>query len=190
MSSNLPLPPTGFSRDANADRLLIRRSWRAEHSVSFCVAFTVFWNVCVGVWFFNTDIPWAVPALDEWLPWLFAGLGIFMVYACICTFVNTLSIELTPQLLQVTTRPLPWCPDRRLETRRIRSVVIRERVVKDDGNVSIVYYAVVVLDSGEEKKLVGGKVDGIDRRELDFYVREIRDWLERRPDPAGVTQYI
>ena len=181
MSSNLPLPPKGFSRDANADRLLIRRSWRAEHSVFFCVAFTVFWNACVGVWLFNTDIPRAVPALDESLPWLFAGLGVFMVYACICTFVNTLSIELTPQMLQVTTRPLPWRPDRRLETRRIRSVEIRERVVEDDG---IVYYAVVVLDSGEEKKLVGREVH---RWEVDFYVREIRDWLERRavsPSPG------
>ena len=180
MSSNLPLPPKGFSRDANADRLLIRRSWRAEHSVFFCVAFTVLWNVLMGVWFFSTDIPWALPAVDESLPWVFAGLGVLMVYACICTFVNTLSIELTPQMLQVTTGPLPWRPARRLETRRIRSVVIRERVV-DEG---IVDYAVVVLDSGEEKKLVGREVD---RRELDFYVREIRDWLERRavsPSPG------
>lgn len=99
------------------------------------------------------------------------GLGIFVAYRCIATLLNTTELEISPDLLRVTTGPVPWHGEIRLAPAEIQDVVFHERAERNYGST---YDVAVVTTTGGEKRLI----KGLNHYEVAvFYVREIRSIL-------------
>ncbi len=137
--------------------------------VSILIA--VIWNFAMFA-MFRTGKVW--PASD-WasplVPWALVAIGIFLAYRGLALLLNTTKLEISPDLLRVTTGPVPWHWEIRLAPAEIQDVIYHERTERNYGTT---YDVAVVTATGRRKRLI----KSINQYEVAvFYVREIRSTL-------------
>lgn len=168
----VPLPvPQSIRREVQADRVIITRTWREGGGVVGLILVAVIWNSVMIAMYRSAEIEpdwvWA------WflIPWALGAIGIYLVYASIATLLNTTEVEISPDLLSVTTGPVPWHREIRLAPAEIQNVIYLERA---ERGYSSTYDVAVVTASGGEKRLI----KRLNQYEVAvFYVREIRSIL-------------
>jgi hypothetical protein len=151
--------------------MIIRRSWRAAGGLFASTLAALVWNAFMIGWYWNANIRWNALSLTELFPLLFVGIGLFLAYACLAALLNTTELEVTSDILRVTTGPLPWHRGVRMTTAEIRNVIFREFASK---GYSTTYEVNAVTAGDEEKRLVGRLMQ---YEVVVFYVREIRSFL-------------
>lgn len=169
----IPLPvPEGLTCEFQPDRMVIRESWRKGWSVVGCFFCTLAlaWLASSGLDFY-AGTAWATSLVC-------GGLALFTVYGGLALWFNSTDLELTPDLLRVTTRPVPVHREIRVAPAGIRNVIYRETA---EQGYATTYDVVAVTDDGETR-LIRGKRN---YEQVLFYVNQLRSALALPEGPLS-----
>jgi len=169
--------PAGISREVQAGQVIITRTWRKGGNPVLRIIVAVIWNGFFLLMFrpAMNDVDW-VSARIVIFAW--GGVGIYLAYSCLATLLNTTVVEISPDLLRVTTGPIPSHGEIRLAPAEIRNVIYRE--TGGGGYSGSFYWVAAVTATGGERILLKRLAQYEDAI---FHVREIRSVLGL-PDAA------
>lgn len=156
------------------NRVVISRRW-LNGQLAFIVLFTIAWDAFLVFWYMTA---FSQPE-KEWIAIIFPvahlGVGIGLTYYCIAGFLNVTELEISPAVVRVTTRPVPWHREIVHAPADIRDVLWHERGSKGYGTT---FDVSVVTAAGEEKRLIRSLPRYEQAR---FYVRELKSLLGLPP---------
>ncbi|MDQ8185386.1 hypothetical protein [Pelagicoccus sp. SDUM812002] len=149
LPKNIELVPDG-------EALVIRRTWRSGPSY-FLIAFSLFWDLFIVVWFTAAirEEEWGTLAFG--MIHLLFGLGIS--YLTLAYFLNKTDIRIDTNNLTISHAPIPWSGTYVQANSEIDQLHSKERV-HQRNNMKTYYYDLVSRDkSGTDKKLLIGLTD-------------------------------
>ncbi len=124
--------PKQFRLDNWGPELVLTRRWYT-HAVWFLLAFCIFWNGFLVVWYSVAigDLLFgkggAGPVIMLLFPVLHLAVGAFLTYFVISTFVNKTVIRVAEGELSVKHGPLPWGGNCRIATSDLKQVFCTEK---------------------------------------------------------------
>lgn len=107
----------------------------------------------VGLFFKLRDMPWNDPI--QLLVVVFGVVGLVYSYIVIRRLVNVTELDVTPQRIRITHRPLPWRRPSEVATDTIRTVEVRPFQWRYEGNVATHFHVWSVHEDGHETCMLG-----------------------------------
>jgi len=125
----------------------------------FCVAWDSFLLFWYSMALHDHHVPWIMVVF----PIVHVAVGIGLTYATLCAFVNTTTIELSPDALLIRHGPLPWSGNRYLPASQLRQAFCEKKLSSSNSgrtpNTSVTYQLSALLSDGSKAKLVSGLND-------------------------------
>lgn len=145
--------PRRFTVEDGLQGLVIRRRW-FQPSFVFLAGFCVIWNGFLFAWYSFAG-PEA-PLLVLVFPALHVALGLGLTYFTLAGFLNTTTIQVGADSIQVRHAPLPWPGVAHIPAMRVTQLFCKERIHRGKNGSRSTYEVWAVLDDGPTKKLVSG----------------------------------
>jgi len=162
----LPAPiPERITRELLPSGLRLSYRW-LKPAAYFLVAFCVFWNGFLVIWYAaataDLDLSKGFDALLGprlmmlLFPLLHVAVGIGLTYFTACLFVNRTIIDVSPREIRVQVGPLPWRGNVAVAPGQVAQVY-REEIVRHTKNGrSVSYHLSVATKDGRKLKLLSG----------------------------------
>jgi hypothetical protein len=162
--------PEGLKRETRMNSIVIGRGWRTGQ-LGFLLIFTIAWDSFLVFWYATAFSQKEIVWLSVVFPIGHIAVGIGLTYYCIASLFNVTELEISPQAVRVTTKPVPWHKEMVYAPADIRDVVWHER---GSRGYSTTFDVSVVTAANEEKRLI----KSLPRYEqARFYVRELKSLL-------------
>lgn len=153
-------PPRNFRIDDFGPDLTISWSWYT-HAIWFLVAFAIFWNGILAVWyyqvfhdFFKTQGHKTAPLIALVFSSFHLLAGVGAAYVCLVTIFNRTEVRLRGGELTVTLGPWPAWGNRRVLSADIAQLFCTEHAHRGKRSTSYTYSLNALLTSGERMDLV------------------------------------
>lgn len=148
-----PPLPTGLSVQRLDARVILSISWRNMASWGLLPLGVVAAAIPVGLFFKLHDLPWNDPI--QLLVVVFGIVGLVFSYIVIRRLVNVTELEITPQRILISHRPLPWRRPSEVAISTIRTVEVRPFQWRYEGSVATHFHVWSVHEDGHETCLLG-----------------------------------
>lgn len=155
-----PELPRGIVEEIGSNgELYIRRSWFSA-SVIGLLLFCIFWIGFLVFWCMKMleQAKNGAPNAEElpiWVPIVFGGAGLFMLYTVVAGFLNQTRMLVDQDTLYIRHRPVPWPGNRDLTTAEIKGIEVDWSSTKN-GNPEGRYRVCANLSDGKRLVLLGG----------------------------------
>jgi hypothetical protein len=138
----------------SGDGLRIQYHWFSPKYI-FMIIFTVFWNGFMLVWH------GIALSSGAWFMSLFGllhtAVGLGLGYSTLAGFLNTTTIWVGLDFLEIRHHPLPWPGSKRLLAEEIEQIYCKENVSQSrNGGASYSYEVYAILRNAAKEKLLGG----------------------------------
>ena len=105
----------------------------------------------------------------------FIVLSIGAIYAALAGLLNTSSIVVSKDTLDIRHKPLPWPGNKKINIEDVKQLYTKEKISRDsDKTATITYQVYIVTRNGEDIKLVSGLEKS---EQATFIEREIEQFL-------------
>lgn len=166
-------------------RLTIRWRWFTPAMVfvaCFCVAWDSFLLFWYSMAFGDRHVPWIAIVF----PIAHVAVGVGLTYATLCAFVNSTTLEISPDGLTIRHGPLPWRGNRYLPSTQIRQPFCEQRLNTNtrgrSTNTSVTYHLSALLNDGSKTRLVSGLND---ISQAIFLKKQIELAMDIKPQPVA-----
>jgi hypothetical protein len=185
--------PKRFQVEQWGTDLVITRRWYA-HSVWALLAFCIFWDGFLVVWY-SAGIGMLLKGRGEFwpavvmllFPVLHVAVGLGLTYLVLCMFLNRTVVRLSHGELSVQHGPLPCGSSSRLMTADIQQLFCTEKRMRSKSGCNFTYDLKALKRDGTQAELVTGLEDLDHARFLEQQIEghlKIRD--ERVPGEVAV----
>lgn len=173
-----PVPTDHKVKELDAgDRLTLTIGWFSFQTV-FLAFFAVFWNGFLLVWY-SIGIAGMLAGETGMVfmllfPVLHVAAGVYVGYTAITGFVNSTTVTVDRNGIDVRHGPLPWPGNITIEAAKIDQLYVAPRVITGKNTTRTVYDIVAIGPGGAEVTVLKALED--DRAAL-FMERRIEQWL-------------
>lgn len=164
--------PVNIDIQYHDDYIEITRRWRSWGTTIKAVVF-----IGAGYLLLNNYI---IPNPDGALvktPFFlfFIVLSIGSIYAAVAGLLNTSSIVVSKDTLEIRHKPLPWPGNKKVNVEDVRQLYTKEKISRDsDKTATIAYQVYIVTRNGKDIKFVSGLEKS---EQATFIEREIEKYL-------------
>jgi hypothetical protein len=144
--------PAGLSLERSGATTTVSISWRNMASWGLLPLGVVAAAIPIGLFFKLHDLPWNDPI--QLVVVVFGIVGLVFSYIVIRRLLNVTELEITPQRISISHRPIPWRRPSEVATDTIRKVEVRPFQWRYEGNVATHYYVWAVHEDGNETCLL------------------------------------
>jgi len=144
--------PAGLSLERSGATTTVSISWRNMASWGLLPLGMVAATIPIGLFFKLHDLPWNDPI--QLVVVVFGIVGLVFSYIVIRRMVNVTELEITPQRILISHRPIPWRRPSEVATDTIRKIEVRPFQWRYEGNVATHYHVWSVHEDGHETCLL------------------------------------
>lgn len=148
----VPLPPR-VRVDRSGSAVEIRRRWFTP-AVLFMVAFCMFWDGFLVVWY-GVALTRGAPLLMSLFPLIHVAVGVGITYATLAAVLNTTTIRIQQGTLSIAHGPIPWRGNWTVPRGAIDQLWCKDVVRRGKHGPVHSYEVWIRLKAGTESKLVG-----------------------------------
>lgn len=180
--AQVPLPPR-MRMENWGPELSITRTWYS-HAVWFLLAFCIFWDGFLVVWY-TAGIGAMMSGSGDGMAWimllfpvLHVAVGLGLTYLVLCTFVNKTVIKVSMGELTVRHGPLPCPGNHQVPTCDLKQLYCTEKIHRGKNGCSTSYNLEAYLRDGKKLTLLSG----LDQLDQALYVEQQVEQHLRIPD--------
>ena len=168
----------------------IVRTWFGKRYV-IIAAIAVFWNGFLVS--FYGRLPPDAHLMAFLFPLIHVGVGVGLIYSALAGFFNHTHIFVSPLLMEVRHRPLPWLGNKKVDATELKQLYAKDKISKSHdgdgvGRTTVTYEVRAVTNGGQNIRIVGGLATQEQALAIEQQIEKYLK-LKDAPVPGEVRKY-